>query len=83
MKIGIGNDHTAIEMKNEITSHLVSQGYEVVDYGTNSPESFDYPISGYKVGKAVAGKEVDCGIFICGTGVCISLAGCIYPEHER
>ena len=74
MKIGIGNDHVAVEMKDIITEHLKAKGYEVVNYGTDSSERFDYPISGYKVGKAVASGEVDLGVLICGTGVGISLA---------
>ena len=74
MRIGIGNDHVAIELKNTIKEHLEQQGYEVVDFGTNSPERFDYPISGYKVGKAVASGDVDLGVLICGTGVGISIA---------
>ena len=74
MKIGIGNDHVAVELKEIIKEHLEAQGYEVVDFGTNSTERFDYPISGYKVGKAVAAGEVDLGVLICGTGVGISLA---------
>lgn len=74
MRIGIGNDHVAIELKNTIKEHLEQQGYEVVDFGTNSPERFDYPISGYKVGKAVASGDVNLGVLICGTGVGISLA---------
>ena len=74
MKIGIGNDHVAVEMKNEIKAHLEGQGHEVVDFGTNSTERFDYPVSGYKVGRAVASGEVDLGVLICGTGVGISLA---------
>lgn len=74
MKIGIGNDHVAIELKNEISEHLKEEGYEVVDFGTNSSERFDYPIAGYAVGKAVANGDVDLGVLICGTGVGISLA---------
>lgn len=74
MRIGIGNDHVAIELKNTIKEHLEQQGYEVVDFGTNSPERFDYPITGYKVGKAIASGDVDLGVLICGTGVGISLA---------
>lgn len=74
MKLVIGNDHAAIEMKNEIKEYLEGKGIEIVDVGTNSSESFDYPISGYRVGKMVASGAVDGGIAICGTGVGISLA---------
>ena len=74
MRIGIGNDHVAVEMKQEITAYLENKGYEVVNYGTDSNESFHYPISGEKVALAVKNKEVDLGILICGTGVGISLA---------
>ncbi len=74
MKIGIGNDHVAVELKNIIKEHLEQQGHEVVDFGTNNTERFDYPISGYAVGKAVASGDVDLGVLICGTGVGISLA---------
>ena len=74
MKLAIGNDHVAIELKNEIKAHLESKGIEVIDVGTNSAERFNYPISGYQVAKMVADKEVDGGVLICGTGVGISLA---------
>ena len=74
MKIGIGNDHAAVELKNIISEHLKERGCEVVNFGTDTSESFDYPIAGYKVGKAVANGYVDLGILICGTGVGISLA---------
>ena len=74
MKIAIGNDHTAVELKKIIAEHVVAKGYEVENFGTDSTESFDYPIAGYKVGKAVASGEADLGIVICGTGVGISLA---------
>ncbi len=74
MRIAIGNDHVAVELKNVIVEHLESKGYEVVNFGTDSTERFDYPISGYKVGRAVASGECDLGVLICGTGVGISLA---------
>ena len=74
MKLAIGNDHVAIEMKKEIKEYLEEKGYEVIDVGTNSPERFHYTISGFKVGKMVASGEADLGILICGTGVGISLA---------
>ncbi len=74
MKIGIANDHTALEMKKDIIAYLESKGHEIVDYGTDSAESTDYPIWGEKVANAVASGEVEKGIAICGTGVGISLA---------
>ncbi len=74
MRIGIGNDHSAVEMKNEVVEFLQSLGHEVVNYGTDSNSSCNYPEFGEKVAKAVVAKEVDLGILICGTGVGISLA---------
>lgn len=74
MKLAIGNDHVAIDMKNEIKAYLENKGVEVIDVGTNSSERFNYPISGYKVAKLVASGEVDGGVLTCGTGVGISLA---------
>ncbi len=73
-KLAIGNDHVAVEMKNEIRAYLEEKGYEVVNVGTDSTERFNYPISGYKVAKMVQSGEVDGGILICGTGVGISLS---------
>ena len=90
MKLAIGNDHSAVEMKKEIKKYLEDKGIEVIDVGTNSTESFNYPISGYKVGKMVANGEVDGGVLICGTGVGISLAAnkvkgvrALFRPHEQ
>lgn len=71
-----GNRQRPQRGRNEEGDQEVSggQGLEVIDVGTNSTESFNYPISGYKVGKMVANGEVDGGVLICGTGVGISLA---------
>lgn len=74
MKLAIGNDHVAIDMKQEIKLYLENKGIKVVDVGTNSPERFHYPISGYKVARLVTSGQVDGGILICGTGVGISLS---------
>ena len=54
MKIGIANDHSAVDMKNEIVEYLEGKGYEVINYGTDTKESCDYPIYGEKVANAVA-----------------------------
>lgn len=74
MKIAIGNDHVAVEMKNHIKKHLEEKGFEVINFGTDSTERCDYPIYGKKVAEAVASGECDFGVLICGTGVGISLA---------
>lgn len=74
MKIGIGNDHAAVDMKNQVVEYLEGKGYEVVNFGTDTYESCNYPEYGEKVGRAVAAGDADLGILICGTGVGISLA---------
>lgn len=74
MKIAIGNDHGGTELKWVIKEYLESKGHEIVNYGTDTNESCDYPIYGRKVAEVVAAGEVDCGILICGTGVGISIA---------
>ncbi len=74
MKIAIGNDHSGVELKAEITKLVEEMGHEVINVGTDSTESCDYPVYGEKAARAVAAGEADCGILICGTGVGISLA---------
>ena len=74
MKIAIGNDHVAVEMKNQITEYLKSLGHEVINFGTDSTDRCDYPVYGEAVARAVANGEAERGITICGTGVGISLA---------
>lgn len=74
MRIGIGNDHSALELKAEIIEFVEAMGHEIVDYGTKTTDSCDYPVYGEAVGNAVVNKEVDLGILICGTGLGISMA---------
>lgn len=75
MKIGIGNDHVAVEYKKIISQYIEEKyGYEVIDFGTDSTERFDYPIAGEAVANAVVSGQVEKGIVLCGTGVGISLA---------
>lgn len=74
MKLVIGNDHVALEMKRKVRAYLQARGIEVIDVGTDSPERFDYPLSGYKAAKMVAEGKADGGVLICGTGVGISPA---------
>lgn len=74
MKIAIGNDHAGLQMKQALIPFLEEKGIVIEDVGTNSPDSFPYAVSGYRVAKLVADGAVDKGILICGTGVGISLA---------
>lgn len=74
MKIAIGNDHVALEMKEHIKAYLQEKGHEIIDCGTNSSERTNYPIYGKRVAELVKSKECDYGVLICGTGVGISLA---------
>ena len=74
MKIVIGSDHAGFELKEAVKAKLVGEGYDVMDVGTDSAESVDYPKFGHAVGKAVASGEAERGIAICGTGIGISIA---------
>ena len=74
MKIAVGNDHAAPELKNVIKAHLEERGIEVIDFGVAPGEKADYPIQGEKVARAVASGEADLGIAMCGTGIGISIA---------
>lgn len=74
MRLAIGNDHAAVELKHEIVAHLEDRGIEVVNVGTDATDSFDYPVAAERVGQLVASGEVDGGVLVCGTGVGISIA---------
>lgn len=74
MKVAMGNDHGAVEYKDAIKAMLEEEGIEVIDCGTNTKDSCDYPDYAKKVADLVVSKEVDKGIVICGTGIGISIA---------
>ena len=74
MKVGICNDHAAVTLKNEVIEHLKNQGYKVINYGTDSIESYDYPDAANLLCSGIKNGEVELGIAICGTGVGISIA---------
>lgn len=74
MTIGITNDHRGVKMKEILTNYLEHMNYNVVNYGTNTEDSVDFPDYAYKLGKAVTNNKVDFGIAICGTGIGMSIA---------
>ena len=73
-KITIGCDHAAYDMKLEVIRHLNERGIEVIDVGTNSSESCDFPVFAHAVCKNVQDGVTELGILICGTGIGMSMA---------
>jgi len=67
-RIAIGCDHAGYELKDAIKSDLVAKGYEVKDFGTNGPDSVDYPDYVHPLASAIENKEFPLGIVICGSG---------------
>ena len=73
MKIAIGCDHGALDLKNKVIAHLTAKGYEVVNFGTDTLDSCDYPDYAAPAAKAVASGECDKGIVLCTTGIGVSI----------
>lgn len=73
-KIAIGSDHGGFEYKEEIKKHLVEKGYDVIDVGTFSKESCDYPVIAQNLTQKITSNELEKGILICGTGIGMSIA---------
>ncbi len=72
-RIAIGADHAGFALKEEIVRFLQASGYPVEDMGTQSDESVDYPDYAVRVSRAVATRQADLGILICGTGIGMSI----------
>lgn len=90
MKIAIGSDHAAFELKERLVGYLLKKGIEVINCGAYSIESTDYPDYAKKVSEKVVSKECDFGILLCGTGIGMSIAAnkikgiraalCMFPD---
>ena len=72
--IGIASDHAGYEVKQKIIDFLEKNNYKVIDYGTNSTDSVDYPNYAFKIGTDVVNKKIEKGILICKTGIGMSIA---------
>ena len=68
MKISVASDHAGYELKEAVKRHLTAAGHEVVDFGTSSTASTDYPDYATPAARAVASGEVERGVFVCGSG---------------
>lgn len=73
-KIVLGADHGGFELKNTIKAHLESKGFDVIDVGTDSSASCDYPIFASKLCKHIQNGDATLGILVCGTGIGMSMA---------
>jgi ribose 5-phosphate isomerase B len=73
-RIAIVSDHAAFEMKALVSDDLRARGLEVLDLGTTSADSVDYPDYGYGMARAIASGEAERGIALCGSGVGISIS---------
>jgi ribose 5-phosphate isomerase B len=79
-RIAIVSDHAAFEMKAQLAEHLRASGYEVLDLGTTSTDSVDYPDYGYRMAEAIASGEVERGVALCGSGIGISISVNRHPD---
>lgn len=73
-RIALASDHAAFAMKAELADWLRGLGHDVLDLGTNGPESVDYPDYGYRLGKAIESGDARFGVALCGSGIGISIA---------
>ena len=74
MRIALAADHAGYTLKDELAGWLGEQGHEVIDLGTNSPDSVDYPEFGSKLAKVVGSGGAERGVVVCGSGIGISIA---------
>ena len=80
MKIAIACDHGGLTLKNQVMEYLIANGYEVVDFGTKSVDSCDYPDFGLAAAEAVAEGMCEKGVIVCTTGIGISIAANKVPK---
>jgi len=79
-KVGMACDHAGYELKEYLKKVLSRKGYEVVDFGTNSPASMDYPDTAHPLAEAVEAGKVDFGVSMCGSGNGITMT---LNKHQK
>lgn len=79
-KVGMACDHAGYELKEYLKKVLAKRGYEVVDFGTNSPESMDYPDTAHPLANALEAGKVDFGVSMCGSGNGITMT---LNKHQK
>lgn len=73
-RIAIASDHAAVALKGELAAWLREQGHDVLDLGTATDASVDYPDFGYRIARAIEDGDADRGVALCGSGIGISIA---------
>lgn len=74
MRIALAADHAGFALKDELARWLSEQGHEIIDLGTNSAESVDYPKYGALLARSIAAGDAERGVAVCGSGIGISIA---------
>jgi ribose 5-phosphate isomerase B len=72
--VALGADHAGFPLKEDLKTWLIARGYDVVDLGTQSAESVDYPDFAVGVGSAITAGKADRGVLVCGTGIGMAMA---------
>ena len=72
--VAIASDHAGVNLKTMLKADLEADGYDVLDLGTNGPESVDYPDFGFALAEAIADGRAEKGVLVCGSGIGISIA---------
>jgi ribose 5-phosphate isomerase B len=72
--VALGADHAGWELKEALKAWLIDQGHQILDFGTHSPDSVDYPDYAAQVAEAVAADKVETGVLVCGTGIGMAIA---------
>ena len=74
MRIALSADHAGFDLKDQLAAWLAEAGHEIIDLGTNSSDSVDYPDVGARLGEALASGRAERGIAVCGSGIGIAIA---------
>jgi ribose 5-phosphate isomerase B len=78
-RIALASDHAGLPLKQTLKEQLTTQGFTVIDLGTDSEASVDYPDFGYAMAQTITSGEAETGILVCGTGIGISIAANRFP----
>ncbi|MBT7250551.1 MAG: ribose 5-phosphate isomerase B [Rhodospirillaceae bacterium] len=78
--VAIACDHAGFQLKSKLKEQLVTKGIEVIDLGTDSEDSVDYPDFGFAMAKALSDDRAETGVLVCGSGIGISMAANRHPD---